>query len=534
MVDSSLDAELDLFEDDEYQHTNKNEFIDEDALLGLSSQNEKKDEPTTATQNISTAVEDEAEQLDYEEDEEEKKPHSKFESERKPQNEFKVDVNTQNEQSTTNAAGSKCFVNPKFRNRLQGPLLSGQKNGQLPSLLSCPVPPPGSMLMQPNVEMMARNVMMNSLRPLVPPNPMNRYGAPPIISQIPLMPPVIGANVPFATPFASGLGPPPPSIVQQDGTVTYRMTIPQPQPRVTIARAGMNSEPSGDDWSSMVDAFIKDQGPKKRRARSRSISTRSRSYSSSSYSDSYSGDSASESDRSFSRSPSPDRRRSRRESRRKYRSGASSRKRARDYSSRRSREDSRRSSRRRHSPRVDELKNTIECAEAIGLDQEYVKKLEQQKKEREEYQRRKHRQEDSASRNSKDTKKESRHSETSSSRHNTTSRRTERSQQSSQMSDSKSQSQNSNTANTKTRPYLAVVIHNLTTLNDAYKRVKMIASAVGPTKKVWQTDDDSVSVIFESHEHAKSFMLQYHMKPFNGINLNIGLEKVFLDLNSVP
>lgn len=30
-------------------------------------------------------------------------------------------------------------------------------------------------------------------------------------------------------------------------------------------------------------------------------------------------------------------------------------------------------------------------------------------------------------------------------------------------------------------------------------------------QKVWQTSDDSISVIFESHEHAKTFMLQYHM-----------------------
>ncbi|KAI6228940.1 hypothetical protein M3Y99_01173900 [Aphelenchoides fujianensis] len=500
---------------------------DEDALLGFTS---KPHEPP--------AVHDDVEQLDYEEEDEElveRKADDKSEAEPKPPGEAAAAAvageagaqeqpaaSTATSSSTaTTSGGAKCFVNPKFRPRTGNQ--PGSRNGGLPpslppSLFSCPVAMP-PVFQRPPVEVMAQNIMMNSLRPLVPP-PMQRplgpmgFGAPPMLAG---MPPMNAAALMGGMPP----GPPqmslPPPAIQQDGTVTFRMTIPAHQPRVTVVRAGMSGAPpppaSGDDWASMVDAFLKNPGARRERGRRE------------------------------------------RDDRRRSRAAPSGRKRQRDRESRRSRDSPRRpTAKRPRSPRIDELKNTIECAEAIGLDQDYVRKLEEQKREREEFQRRKHRQEqrdEARGGDRKDAKREdassSRQRRSSPShRHSEREERGDRERdrerghrsggggQSEAKAAQSSASSSSKSASSATRPYLAVVINNLSTLTDAYRRVKSIASAVGPAKKVWQTSDDSVSVIFERHEHAKAFMLQYHMKSFNGITLSIGLEKVFLDLSSIP
>jgi hypothetical protein len=75
--------------------------------------------------NTQSAIPDEIEQLDYDEDEEEKKPRDKFTSERKTET---VTTNVDSNQVFSYAstyivqflqkAGAKCFVNPKFQNRL--------------------------------------------------------------------------------------------------------------------------------------------------------------------------------------------------------------------------------------------------------------------------------------------------------------------------------------------------------------------------------------------------------------------------------
>ncbi|CAD5226055.1 unnamed protein product [Bursaphelenchus okinawaensis] len=246
--------------------------------------------------------------------------------------------------------------------------------------------------------------------------------------------------------------------------------------------------------------------------------------------------------------------------------------------------------RRRRDSKTDELKNTIECAEAIGLDQAYVKKLEEQKRLREEMAKKKYRRDEGrtikvdedrvkkeardreAARNqtkvrndykedafksrdakgrennlrSRDATSKSKN-ETYKARDDTKKSREDRKRTEDGRIKSKEEKEDTRvkiemkqepkrkgSADQKLKPYLAVVIHNVSDLTDAYKNMKSVANAVGPTKKVWQTSDDSVSVIFESHENAKTFMLQYHMKNFNGVKLDIGLEKVFLNLSSIP
>jgi hypothetical protein len=82
----------------------------------------------------------------------------------------------------------------------------------------------------------------------------------------------------------------------------------------------------------------------------------------------------------------------------------------------------------------------------------------------------------------------------------------------------------------KLKPYLAVVVNNLKNLSAA----RQLANKVGQIKKMWQTENNAVSIIFEKHEHAKHFMLQYHAKPFSGEKLDVSLEKVFLNLATIP
>ncbi|KAI6189764.1 hypothetical protein M3Y97_00043900 [Aphelenchoides bicaudatus] len=356
------------------------DIIDEDELLGLNdqkSQNSANGDNAPAPVLNTSISNEETEQLDYDEDDEtEKKPRDKFSSEKKQEN-FGTD-NPNNQKS-----GAKCFVNPKFQNRLPN---SGNSQSPLPSLMSQTIPPPMPQMMPNPVDYNVRMVMMNSLRPIVPPNPMMRpMGLQGFPMQNPGMPPMSMPNQPPG-PITAQIGQLSTVIQQQqDGTITFRTTIPQNQPpRVTIARAGCSEQGPNKDWDSMVDEFIKGGSSKsrKRERRSRSNSSKSRSISNSSYSGSYTGDSySSRSD--YSRSPSPYRRRRNRSPDRKRRSH-------RHGSYRRHRHERTRRSPRRHRDSKNDLKNTMECAEAVGLDSEYVRKLEEQKKLREEVARQKY------------------------------------------------------------------------------------------------------------------------------------------------
>jgi hypothetical protein len=188
--------------------------------------------------------------------------------------------------------------------------------------------PPQIMRPPVDVNTMTQMVLMNSLRPIVPPNQMMRpMGSGMPIQNMTFPPPVISSmgmqGRPIGpVPITAQIGQLSTVIHQQDdGTVTFRTTIPVNQPpRVTIARAGCSDQ--NKDWNSMVDEFIGApssmyslfsfkaplilESSRKRDRRSRSISSRSNS--ASSYSDSYSDSYSSAS----SRSPSPSRYRRRR------------------------------------------------------------------------------------------------------------------------------------------------------------------------------------------------------------------------------
>jgi hypothetical protein len=121
----------------------------------------------------------------------------------------------------------------------------------------------------------------------------------------------------------------------------------------------------------------------------------------------------------------------------------------------------------------------MECAEAVGLDSDYVRKLDEQKKLREEVARQKYQRD---SRND-GPKREARRPSTeasSSSQHRRTDEERNRPRTEAK-STTQSSSSNSNVDN-KVKPYLVVVINNLGNLSDAYKRLKMVATAVGPVK----------------------------------------------------
>jgi hypothetical protein len=88
-----------------------------------------------------------------------------------------------------------------------------------------------------NVQM----VMMNSLRPIVPVNPMMRPMGPPGFQGFPPgMPPMLMSNRPGGPgPITAQIGQLSTVIQQQqDGTITFRTTIPQNQaPRVTVGKS---------------------------------------------------------------------------------------------------------------------------------------------------------------------------------------------------------------------------------------------------------------------------------------------------------
>uniref|UniRef100_A0A183HL88 PWI domain-containing protein n=1 Tax=Onchocerca flexuosa TaxID=387005 RepID=A0A183HL88_9BILA len=62
----------------------------------------------------------------------------------------------------------------------------------------------------------------------------------------------------------------------------------------------------------------------------------------------------------------------------------------------------------------------------------------------------------------------------------------------------------------KKKAYLAVVVNSLNQVPINVDKIRIIAETVGPTKKVWRSSENTVSLIFEEHESAKKFMFHYH------------------------
>uniref|UniRef100_A0A914HHU5 RRM domain-containing protein n=1 Tax=Globodera rostochiensis TaxID=31243 RepID=A0A914HHU5_GLORO len=145
-------------------------------------------------------------------------------------------------------------------------------------------------------------------------------------------------------------------------------------------------------------------------------------------------------------------------------------------------------------------KQTIECAKAIGLGNEYLKQIEEQQKLRDEIARRKsqHRKEIYA-RDRDELKNET----SSTGAEGVQSKRAE--------------------------PYLAVVVTNLSGVED-FRKIALIAGKIGPVKKVWQESESNVYLIFEKHEDAKKFMQQYigNSTVFGRV-IDVSMKKVFLN-----
>ncbi|KAL3101331.1 hypothetical protein niasHT_028087 [Heterodera trifolii] len=158
-------------------------------------------------------------------------------------------------------------------------------------------------------------------------------------------------------------------------------------------------------------------------------------------------------------------------------------------------------------------KQTMECAKAIGLDSDYLKKIEEQKKLREEIARKKsqHRKEIYAREGQKDETKEGKGKKA---------------------EETEGTQRQKMTAN-RLRPYLAVVVTNVSGLDDPCRRVEVIASKIGPIKKIWQENESNVHLIFEKHEHAKKFMQQYLGDSTTfGRMIDVIMKKVFLNTST--
>src|SRR4051812_34427968 len=86
------------------------------------------------------------------------------------------------------------------------------------------------------VDYNVRMVMMNSLRPIAPVNPMMRPMGPPVFQGFPPAMPPMGTQ--GQGPITAQIGQLSTVIQQQqDGTITFRTTIPQiPTPRVTVGK----------------------------------------------------------------------------------------------------------------------------------------------------------------------------------------------------------------------------------------------------------------------------------------------------------
>ncbi|KAL4002126.1 hypothetical protein ACH3XW_2195 [Acanthocheilonema viteae] len=86
----------------------------------------------------------------------------------------------------------------------------------------------------------------------------------------------------------------------------------------------------------------------------------------------------------------------------------------------------------------------------------------------------------------------------------------------------------------KKKAYLAVIVNSSNQAPINVDRIKIIAETVGPTKKVWRSSENTISLIFEEHESAKKFMFHYHNRVIHGVQLAITLQKLFANLTELP
>lgn len=248
------------------------------------------------------------------------------------------------------------------------------------------------------------------------------------------------------------------------------------------AGGGMAGMPMG--WENQVNAFLNNTTKSKSRGRD----TRKR------RSSSYSSTSSSSDGRSRSRSSSRSDRR-RRDDRKRPREDRDRK----DYR-RDGRRDGRRDDRKRHDDRrrdsyhrdsdkdikrrKEQSKHSaMESAKALGLSNDYIDQVNEQKRKREEIVRK---------------KEERRHAPVS-----------EKKEVPTTVSTNTSSAAYANSKD-KTKAYLAVNVTGVQQLPTAVKKIEAIASELGPIKKCWRSDEDVVSIIFNAHDKAKDFMLKHN------------------------
>ncbi|XGW14965.1 hypothetical protein V3C99_000894 [Haemonchus contortus] len=202
--------------------------------------------------------------------------------------------------------------------------------------------------------------------------------------------------------------------------------------------------------------------------------------------------------------------------------------------------------RRENAPRrdvKDHKQISVECAKAVGIDNDYLSKLEDQRRKRDEVLRRKEQrrfggnQQESSSNsrpndrgNNRQTQQRDRRPNESGSSNNDH----RRSGGSGSTSQSTSRpSTEAEAALKKNKAYLCVNVKNIKQLTTAKMRVETLAKDLGEIRKCWKSNEDQVTVIFVEHAKAKEFMLKYNNKVLSGLRIQVSLEKAYLNLSEI-
>ncbi|KAK6057697.1 hypothetical protein COOONC_04747 [Cooperia oncophora] len=398
--------------------------------------------------------------------------------------------------------GGKILINPNFRGPM-GPPVPGPLAP--PSVL----PPVGS---RPSI---LPSIVPGQAGPIIPRLP---NGIP--LTGLPSNHGAAGFGPPVQQPPPSNRPPMPPPIIPGMPTIISR---PAPVKQ----------------WDQAVEEFLSGS------TSSRQRSPRRRHRRSSSYS-SYSSYSSRSRSAGSSRSRSPRRRR-------ENRGGSSSRPRVqRDRNVRgggnvRGRGGQ---NRRDNAPRrenKDYKQISVECAKAVGLDNDYLSKLEDQRRKRDEVLRRKEQrrfggnQQESSSnqismRSNDRDRGSNRQNQQRDRRMNEggSSNDYRRGGNSSSAPQSTSRpSTEAETALKKNKAYLCVNVKNIKQLTTAKMRVETLAKDLGEIRKCWKSNEDQVTVIFVEHAKAKEFMLKYNNKVLSGLRIQVSLEKAYLNLSEI-
>ncbi|KAK6744886.1 hypothetical protein RB195_011543 [Necator americanus] len=521
-------------------------------------------EDAAGNTNVDAVVPDESferEELDYEEDDDEEHKEERtgrFTSERKladatPPTPNTIDKVESRRQGENRNHGQKQYRNNgrggnrgrgngnRYRNgpmQYGGPQRPGGMIGGPPPLLAINTqgmypPPGGKILINPNFR---GSIGTSGPGPIGgPPGVISLAGAPsvlptivpgqtgPIIPRLPNGIPLTGLP---SNHGAAGFGPPPGN----------RPTMPPPiMPGMS---ASINRPVPVGQWDQAVEAFLSGSSQRQRSPRRRH--RRSSSYSS------YSSYSSRSRSAGSSRSRSPRRRRDNR--------GASGRPRnQRDRGGRgggnfRGRGGQ---NRRDNAPRREQNKDhrqiSAECAKAVGLDNEYLSKLEDQRRKRDEILRRKEQRRFGAG-NNNDQGSSSNQRQNDRGGYRQSQQRDRRSNENHSTNDQRrngggpnsSSAQSSSKASTeaeaalrKNKAYLCVNVKNIKQLTTAKMRVETLAKDLGEIRKCWKSSEDQVTVIFVEHSKAKEFMLKYNNKVLSGLRIQVGLEKAYLNLAEI-